>query len=374
MTDLNDQIRAWVDAAEAEVAPVTVDEARERADAGTGDRRWHPGIRLAAAIVAVVGIATGSVLLLPRDGDGERTTTDRPDRAEVSFIVLGVTEESSTASWELQAASSPDGLDALWSGAGLDGPVPAVDFGTHAVVGITFDDDLCAPTLVRFDRDGVELTPVFRGPPGFCHQVVIARTFVVALDLATTGTSFRLARPERSVEGEADLVLDVDRPGPTGAGMPVVWPLGATDADRSSPKAAARSFVASAMGSAVAERAEVVAEPDVAPGELVAVDVGIDATRSQVLTAPTADGWVIVQAGDGSVPVSADPPRAQIAPVDGAITVTVRTVTDLGAAVSVGRTTLAPSLVDLPPGTVRSIIVIHRALDGRVLAFDAGSF
>jgi hypothetical protein len=54
--------------------------------------------------------------------------------------------------------------------------------------------------------------------------------------------------------------------------------------------------------------------------------------------------------------------------------VTVRTVTDLGNAVSVERTTLAPSLVDLPPGTVRSIVVIHRALDGRVLAFDAGAF
>jgi hypothetical protein len=366
MADLPDQIRAWVDALPS-ADPVTVEDVVARA--GPAPRR--PMVWLAAAVLAVAGIGAGLVLALLLDGDAERTTTDRPDRTEVSFTVLGRTEEPSRAPGVLQSASGPEGLAALWSSAGVEGPVPVVDFATRAVVGITIGDDLCPPTLVRFDRDGVELVPVFREPAGACRQLAVSRTFVVALDLATTGPSFRLVLPDRSVEGEGALVLDVRRPGPSGPGVPLVWPVGATDADRSSPEAAARSFLAAVLGSAIAEEAEVVADPGTPADDRVAVDVVVDAARSRVLTAPTSAGWVVLRAGDRDATGSADPLRAQIPAVEGATTVAVSVVTDLGVTVLVERTTTGPTDLDLPPGRVRSVTVVHRALDGRILALDA---
>lgn len=385
MDDLQDQIRAWADAASVGAEPVTVDEARARAERvgrRRGQQRRGPWLAAAAVLVVVVVVGAGLVVVLSgrsSNSGEERVTSDRADEgtdADVAFSVLGRSEMSNEPLGTLRSAVSTEGLDALWTGANLEGAPPPIDFAAQAVASITIADDLCPPTLEGFVRTGSELTPSFVEPPGLCEEPEIARTFVVALDWASTGPSFRLTLPAGPASDIGVRILDVGRPLPSGQQVSAVWPNQTTSADRSSPEAAARSFVAHVLGSV---DVEATVDPTAPPDVLTAVDVDLGTARTTVLTAPHPGGWIVLQVGDGDgegydVAISTDPPQAQLPTVPGAEQIEVLVDTDLGATATVQEAIDVAGSIDLPPGTVRSIVTVYRADSGAVLALHAGSF
>lgn len=371
MDDLPDRIRAWTDVVSAGATPVSADEAQARA-VGEGPRRAGPRLGLWRAVAAaLVAVLAGAVLVvtLSGDSDEERASGGADEGAEVAFSVLGRSDTSSESLGTLRSAGNADGLVDLWKGANLEGGPPSIDFDNRAVVSITIPDDLCPPTLEGFDRVGDALAPAFREPPGDCGQPLIARTFVVALDWATTGPSFRLTLPADPSDGIGTRTLHVGRPLPSGA-TTHVWPNETTSADRSSPEATARSFIAHVLG-AVDVAATV--RPTGQPDEPTAVDVDLGTATTTVLTAPVAEGWIVLQVGGGTLAVSADPPRLLIPAQPGAERVDVLVDTDQGATATVHQAVDVADGIDLPPGTVRSIVTVYRAESGAVLAIEGGS-
>lgn len=223
---LDQQLREGL---ESLVEPVDVDQvvaSVEARRARRASRRWP---RLAAVAAAAVVLVVAGVLGAIRLGDeANETVTAGPDRADgTATTAAALGEVGFTVLWSGQAGDEPMGtlrsatdqaeLGELWERATSnpsEGPVPlpSVDFGRQVVVSITIPDDACPPTLERFERDTgtdpVTIEPVFVEPPGGCDAPLIPKTFVVALDLATIGTQFRLRLPGQPIFDYGEQVLE----------------------------------------------------------------------------------------------------------------------------------------------------------------------
>jgi hypothetical protein len=263
MDDIGDQLRAWADATAPIGAgePVRVEaltSAPERTSGGapgegpidglapppapaskSGARRWLA----VAAVVAVLAVAAGAaVRALGVDdraavGSGDTTapsTAPAPDPATgpVGFEVLHLGGAGEAQMGTVQVAATDAQLAALWDdlvglplppeASGPYGPEdtdvlaagpPDVDLDQQVVVAITIPDDACAPELVRFDRDGSAVTPVFEEVTDECEQPLIPKRYVVALDRAGIDR-LRLPADETYDLPATEVLL---RPGRTGS-------------------------------------------------------------------------------------------------------------------------------------------------------------
>lgn len=283
MDDLTDQIRAWTDHVtdRRDVKPVTPDEVLDGTrnlpsplPAGSPGGRVaggrHTWAAVAAVAVLLVGGAVGLVVIDRDDttavisGDSgaevdpttasEPTTTTAPG-GEVTFNVLDVRQGGGT----LRSATAPEPFADAWAASGTTvnpPPVdpPPVDFDRQAVVFMTIDDDACPPTLERFQRAEGTLTPMFIEPDTICITPAFQRTFVVAVDWASTGPSFRLFVPGQPVYGSPDQTIVVTRPGaealPTD---PVPDPTGVPLSTTSQPDPSAPSATARGAACAAAD-------------------------------------------------------------------------------------------------------------------------
>jgi hypothetical protein len=370
VTVLEDQIRAWTDAAVADVAPVTASEALAhpvRRRPGSGPRRsaWLAAAAVVVVLLGVVGVV--AVVVSTQGDDEEEVATETPGvPPDVDFTVLGVSEQAGEPLLALRSATTSAGVADLWSGARLTGPVPTVDLATTAVVSITISDDLCPPTLERFEQTSPgEITPVFVETAETCEQPEVARTFVVAIEWGSVGRSFRVRSDDRVI----DLAPPLEASPPEGARG--VWPLDATTADRSSPVATARSFVAHVLGSVDVEATDVSGSGDDEPHR---VDITVEGVTTFVLVAPIDGAWTVMQVGESMMSMAPDPPSASIPTVPDAVTVEILVTTDRGVTNTVEDAVDPETRVDLPPGTLLSIAVVHRAEDGTLLSLAAGHF
>lgn len=232
-SDLQRQLRAFAQEAAPEVEPVGAEEAIERAAGSTGavgrGSARRPVLAVAAVVLVLAGVVAVAALAssgedhvvadapdgpdpvtspLPADTSVPVAPTDPPAPGEVAFRVLGMGERGEPMG-TLRAAYDEGELSALWSDAGLPADPPAVDFEAQVVLSITIPDDACPPTLERFDVDGTTIEPVFVEPSGPCRTPLIPKTFVVAVDWASTGPSFHLFLPGDATYGFDDSVLAV---------------------------------------------------------------------------------------------------------------------------------------------------------------------
>jgi hypothetical protein len=368
MTDLQEQIRAWTDAAVADVAPVTAEEALARPRPTPRRAPWL----VAAAVLVALGLVLAIVATRGSE-DGAEVVDQGPVPSTVVFDVLGVSESQGESHTALRSATTTEGIADLWTGARLPGAPPEVDLSTSAVVSITIFDDLCAPTLERFDRTGpAEITPVFVETAGVCEEAGVARTYVVAIEWASVDRSTRVALPAELSGQAADRGLAI---APALASLPDegsrgVWPLDATTADRSTPEATARSFVRHVLGPVEVETADVSGSGDDEPHR---VDVTIGSLTTFVLVAPI-DGWVVMQMGETGLGMTPDPPTIHLPPLAEAQTVELLITTDRSVTDLVEDAARPETAVDLPPGTLLSVAVVQRAEDGTLVGVAAGHF
>jgi hypothetical protein len=245
MDDLEQQIKAWADAAapptDASVAaddviapPTDASVAADDVIAGRvpptaappadGSSHGGRGRWLAVAAVVMVVGAIGITLAVQADDDPVQrihasdppvaTTTDPQtsvpvDPSEVRFEELGV-RPSQLPIGQLKSAQSATDLARLWREAGKKTPLPAVDFDEQVVVAMTIADDACPPTLTAFVRNAEIVEPRFVEPQDVCEQPLVARTFVAALDWSTTGDHFLLVVRDPDSEG-GDASIEVTR-------------------------------------------------------------------------------------------------------------------------------------------------------------------
>lgn len=366
MDDLQDQIRAWTDVASSDAEPVTAAEARARAGSARGPRRDQRSGRrvvLVAAAAAVLVVVVITVVATAPFDRGQNVTTDGPGPTddEVVFEVLA-THRTSDPPGTLRATFSPEGLDALWAGSRNGGAVPVVDFATQVVVSMTALGNGCREPALQFDRAGSDLTPVLVYPRGECQEGPVEETFVVSLDWASTGPSFRISLPADVSRGATRTTLDVARPLPPPA-QPAVWPHGDTLADRSSPEATARSFMTQVVGAAGANMTVAAMAPS---GGATPVAVDLGTTSTTVLTVRSGTGWIVEQVGEPSATISTDGASARIPSAPGAATLEARVDTDLGIT-TIATVVDVPTEIDLPPGRVRSIVSVQRDGSGRLV-------
>lgn len=179
-----------------------------------GARRWRRPILVAAASLVLVGAAAavigrndGTTIVSTGGGDTTASLSD-----PVTFEVLRMASSDGQRMGTLRAATDQDALDRLWADTGTKGPPPTVDLATQVVVSITIPDDACPPKLDGFDRRGTALEPRFVEPTTVCEQPLIQKTFVVTIDWASTGPSFRLFLPGQPIYDFGDASLTVTRP------------------------------------------------------------------------------------------------------------------------------------------------------------------
>ncbi len=234
MVDLADQIRAWGNAVAArgrepvraedilDRGPLTLRAASSRSPRLRRQRRRQLVVVAAAACVVVAAIAigiAGSGNDTPdRVSTGASTAATGEDQqpgprsGEVTFDRLGMHTAVAEKMGTLRSASTPEELADLWSDAGLAPRPPAIDFDKQVVVSITIPDDACPPTLEAFDRDGATITPRFVETAPVCNKPLIPKTYVAALDWASTGSSFRLFLEGQPSYEFGDTYLPVKRP------------------------------------------------------------------------------------------------------------------------------------------------------------------
>lgn len=237
MAELEEQIRAWADAAAAPGdSPVHPDEVMGSGSSDQKHQSGRPPVRrrrlLAAAAAVLITVGAIGAFAISRS-DSQQVIADRPNRpapssptetsspsteapqeSGVVFEVLGMGEPGIDAMGALRSASTQAELKQVWTTAGLGTSPPEVDFTEKVVVSITIPDDACPPTLVEFRRGANGLEPIFMEPDGGCIQPLIPKTFVVALDWASTGDSFRVFLPGQPIFDFNDQILDVSRSTP----------------------------------------------------------------------------------------------------------------------------------------------------------------
>lgn len=239
--------------------------------------------------------------------------------------------------------------------------------------------DLLAVDLLDLNGEPVTGAPRPEGLPGANYRYGTAgesNTGVLDLDIPVTNQTavVRVHLVGGTLLSIAEVALV---PPPTDAPAPgasfVVWPNDATPAKRSDPVTTARSFAEQVVGRAPTS-AE--ADPDAPAGGPTWVEVDLDTTRVRILTAPTDDGWVVLQVGDGGGTVTTDPPSVHPPAVAGAVEVEVRidTVTGINT-VTVSAAQLQDGVTLPTAGTdLRSIVAIYRGSQGEVIAVNGGHF
>lgn len=180
-----------------------------------GARRWRRPVLVAAASLLLVGAAVA--VSIGRDDPATSVRTDGGDATAsppgpVTFEVLEMASSDGQRMGTLRAATDQDALDRLWADTGTNSPTPTVDLARQVVVSITIPDDACPPKLDGFDRRGTTLEPRFVEPAPACNEPLIPKTYVVALDWASTGPSFRLFLPGQPTYDFDDTSLIVTRP------------------------------------------------------------------------------------------------------------------------------------------------------------------
>jgi hypothetical protein len=373
MDDLQDQIRAWTDAVSLDAEPVTAEEARARAEVVRQPRRIdRPGRRavlvgaaaalVVVALVVVAGVDRGQDVTTGGPGASDDATTD------VAFEVL-MTGGGPEVPGTMRSAFSSEGLDSLWTAAGFEGPAPVVDFDARMVVSMTILDRGCGSDLRRFDLAGVDLTPVF-GSDGRCPEE--PETFMVSLDRGDTDGPFRLVLLSDRHGGPADRILDLAPPLPSSQQRPTVWPNQATIADRSSPEAAARSFITHLLG---AEGSGATVDAASSGASPVSVEVGFEKVAVMLQTDESDQGWAVTRAGDAEIALPSDLDASLVAPASTAAVIEMWVETDLGGTAT-STVVSDPQDTDLafPPGTIRSIVIVQRNQDGTILALTGQGF
>lgn len=231
---IRDRLGSLVESVDSDEVLKAIDARRARQPM----RRWPLVMSAAAAalvVIAVVGVllagntSTRQVTAGPDHSDvpkaDERATT-APASDGVTFKVLWVGQSDLYELGSLNAATNQADYEVLWSRAqpssGETAAAPAVDFRERVVVSITIADDACPPKLEKFNRDRPEtnrvvIEAVFVEPTGGCREPLVARTFVVAIDWASTAPHLQLRLPGNPTYGYSEKVLDVVKPS-AGAG------------------------------------------------------------------------------------------------------------------------------------------------------------
>lgn len=226
MDELEQQIEAWGDAAmERPDPPITAKEVRGRSvgnegrssTSRAGTRPWVLG-GVAAALVVLVALAAVVVdgeddvpeQVQTADGVGEKS-------AEVTFEVLAMGPALMNGMGSFDAARNPEELSEVWADAGQPPPVPIVDFEEQIVLSITIPDDACPPELVAFDWLDEELEgrrvllPRFVEPDRGCAEPLFPKTYLMAVDWATTGDDYWIRLPGQPAHGYAEANFRVAR-------------------------------------------------------------------------------------------------------------------------------------------------------------------
>lgn len=224
MVDLEQQIKAWADAA----APPTGERiaaadliaggssAPATALRGSGGTRW---LAVAAAVLVVAAVGVG---LAVQGDQPERIRAEQaaaPDATttvpavgfvgDLAFDELASVSNGSDAQTPGAAAAQTEAeLDALWSAAGHPRTAPEVDFDRRVVLVVTVAGGTCPPELDAMRRSGtteqVVIEPLFISLGTPCPESGGFTTFVVAMDWKVTGDEFLLVldglRPEDDEE------------------------------------------------------------------------------------------------------------------------------------------------------------------------------
>lgn len=231
MDELEQQIAAWGNATmDGSGPPVTAKEVRARNTTGTFSRRvgvgsgwrWALGGGVAAAVLVFVALV--AVVVDGRDDGPEqvRTSDGVADgiggpSAEVSFEVLAMGPALMNGMGSFDAARNPEELSEVWADAGRPPPAPIVDFDEQIVLSITIPDDACPPELVAFDwldeelDDRRVLQPRFVEPDRGCSEPLFPKTYLVAVDWATTGDDYWIRVPGQPTHGYDDANYRVAR-------------------------------------------------------------------------------------------------------------------------------------------------------------------
>lgn len=180
-------------------------------------RRRRQAVMGSAAVLAAVALGVGSLALLSRDNGGEQSVIAGPpaDTGAVAFDVLAVSSPSRQTT-TFDVATDIESFRGLWDRSGSTDDRPELDLRRVVVVGITLPTGGCPPELVRIDRDGETLTPIFEHEPGAtCGYPLVSSTFVIALDRAPLRPGFTLRLPADDIYGSAEQHLPVDLSGST---------------------------------------------------------------------------------------------------------------------------------------------------------------
>jgi hypothetical protein len=190
-------------------------------------RRFARPVLAAAVVAALIAVAVvvagqleddGTVLVTTDPPAPTTTAPGGPLLADEDFDLLSRHEaRGASPIGSLRSAVDQRELDELWAAVGLTGDAPAI--GSRVVVSITIPDDACPPELVRFERDGDVLTPVFVEPEAGCIEPLIPKTYVVALhDRAALRPAFTLLLPaDAPYHDGAELVVPIPDDGTPGA-------------------------------------------------------------------------------------------------------------------------------------------------------------
>ncbi len=219
MDDLEDQIRAWVEALDLG-EPVTADEARARA-IEANERRRHDRLRrrvvVAAAVVVLLGAGGG---LLVRSGDDDAVTAGRPtttplrhdldelaDRVAVlPATVLGETTDA-RYTYRRRVVSSDRPMSEVTSQ--VEQQWVALDGSGRQII---TEDDAAAPTDMTAAPGTLEIG-------GLAPHVFVGLTDDVDAVAAAFGTYTDLAFDSQVSAGLVDVLSYTGLPGPARAGL-----------------------------------------------------------------------------------------------------------------------------------------------------------
>jgi hypothetical protein len=296
------------------------------------------------------------------------------------------------ATWRLTGEGSAPygGTILLRSDDGTWGVVAATTDGVD-LAGLTFDGqrvqgrityagiDHLASDVLDLAGEPVEGAPRPDGYPGAGYRFGTAGgSDNGSLDLDVASTDQTVVVRAQYVGGtmlsiaEFALVAPPAELRPPGSGS-VVWPNEPTTADRTSAVSAASSFATEVIGRAPTT---VTPDPEAAANGPTWVELVIDGAVVPLLVVPTADGWVVLQAGDIGPSFRADPPTAYADPVAGATDIDVRIDTTDGVDTRhLSAEQLAEGVAVGPDlDRLRSIIIVYRDAGGAVLAVHGGHY
>lgn len=228
MAEIEDQIRAWADAAAPPVGgdPLVIEDL-PIGGGGEHRARWLA----AAAVVAVLMAGAAVVWAVVGAGDGEAvrsgsipppTTASStapdggPTAPAVRYRLLHDERNSPSPAYTLVSAATEDQLQRLWDTVPDAGAVPTVDFDREVVVAMTLPGS-CPRRLTGMERAAFQLVaPRFGEPTRSCPADGPQRT-IVAIDRASAGDRFwfRLSAADLglgTVAPDASILVDRARP------------------------------------------------------------------------------------------------------------------------------------------------------------------